>query len=162
MFSLYQALKSKNFKFFFSIMKYIFTLGICNMPAIRSSKHNSNKKQGRTHKMNGGYKNFTIFFYRNTKPNQTKQAHSPFCLQIGLCSTVSPWRQKHNLLTPMSQVSRLVSEPKGCRVTSENPSDPEDNSPQMLPVFLWIPPIPIMQTQNSIWNCTECYIAHME
>lgn len=51
-------------------MKYIFTLSICNMPAIRSSKHNNNK-QGRTHKMSGGYKNFTIYFYRNTKPNQT-------------------------------------------------------------------------------------------
>lgn len=80
-------------------MKYIFTLGICNMPAIRSSKHNNNK-QGRTHKMSGGYKNFTIYFYRNTKPNQTKQAHSPFCLQIGLCSTVQSLKAEAQFINP--------------------------------------------------------------
>lgn len=134
--------------FFFS-MKYIFfSLGICNMPAIRSSKHET-KKQGRRHRLRNGYeKNFTIYSYRNTKPKQTKQAHNPFYLQISfLCSIVSQSLKAEIRFNPMSQVSRPVSEPKSCHVTSENPSDPKGNASQMLRFPLWTSPIPIMQKQ---------------
>lgn len=63
-------------------MKCIFfTLGICNMPAIRSSKHKTKIRAE-------GTEEFYHLLCRNTTRNQTKQAHSQFCSAIGLCSTV--------------------------------------------------------------------------
>lgn len=76
--------------------------------------------------------NFTIYSYRNTKPNQTQ---SPFCLQSASSAPQSGSSRAETLLTPTLQVSRPVLDPKSCRVTSANPSDPKDNTPQTFPSF---------------------------
>lgn len=84
---------------------------------------------------------FTFFFFfyhlllkeHQTKPNQTQ---SPFWLQSASSAPqrVGPHRAETQL-TPPFQLSRPVLGPKSCCVTSENPSDPKDNSPKMLPSF---------------------------
>jgi len=78
-----------------------------------------------------------------TKPNQTKpKAHFVYNQPL-LLQRVGPQEQKLNLLTPTFQVSRPVLEPKSCRVTSENPSDPKDNAPKTLPSFSLRTPTPL-------------------
>ena len=92
----------------------------------------------------------SLLFTLTGTPNQTRPQTHFVNRSVSLCSTVSPWKQKPHLLTPVSQVSRPVPEPSSHHVTPENLSDLKDNSLQMLNVFpLKIPSSLLMQIQNS-------------
>lgn len=117
-------------RFFFSIIYIFFTLGVCNMPAIRSSKHEQNT--GRRHRMRSSMQSLLLLL----QGHQTKPGPKPILLTVSSVP-VSPSKLKPHLLTPVSQVSRPVPEPSSHHVTPENLSDLKDNSLQMLNVFLW-------------------------